>query len=182
MALTKVQADGINLGDTFAFTGTVTGAGETSVAFKVRRRQNAGSQTQITGSDIFKTGQTNGQIITDYNLGSHFSNGRFTCPSDGLYQFTIIGLIADSSGAVAGGNYTLIAYFTKNGETDSDSIDGVQMYHYHQSGNAGGYPYFNYTDTYQLSANDVIGFRIQTGGFYANNQSNYAAKFMGRKL
>ena len=25
MALTKVQADGINLGDTFAFTGTVTG-------------------------------------------------------------------------------------------------------------------------------------------------------------
>jgi len=27
MALTKVQADGINLGDTFAFTGTVTGAG-----------------------------------------------------------------------------------------------------------------------------------------------------------
>jgi hypothetical protein len=28
MALTKVQADGVNLGDTFAFTGTVTGAGK----------------------------------------------------------------------------------------------------------------------------------------------------------
>ena len=27
MALTKVEADGINLADTFAFTGTVTGAG-----------------------------------------------------------------------------------------------------------------------------------------------------------
>ena len=27
MALTKVQADGINLADTFAFTGTVTGSG-----------------------------------------------------------------------------------------------------------------------------------------------------------
>ena len=117
----------LDLSADYAFTGTVTGAGETSVAFKVRRRQNAGSQTQITGSDIFKTGQTNGQIITDYNLGSHFSNGRFTCPSDGLYQFTIIGLIGGSSGAVAGGSYTLIAYFTKNGETDSDSIDGVQM-------------------------------------------------------
>ena len=28
MALTKVQADGINLADTFAFTGTVSGAGK----------------------------------------------------------------------------------------------------------------------------------------------------------
>ena len=27
MALTKVQADGINLADTFAFTGTVSGVG-----------------------------------------------------------------------------------------------------------------------------------------------------------
>ena len=30
MALTKVQADGINLGDTFAFTGDVSGAGLSS--------------------------------------------------------------------------------------------------------------------------------------------------------
>ena len=28
MALTKVEADGINLADTFAFTGTVSGAGQ----------------------------------------------------------------------------------------------------------------------------------------------------------
>ena len=27
MALTKVQADGVNLADTFAFTGTVSGSG-----------------------------------------------------------------------------------------------------------------------------------------------------------
>ena len=27
MALTKVQAEGVNLADTFAFTGTVSGAG-----------------------------------------------------------------------------------------------------------------------------------------------------------
>ena len=109
----------------------------TRPAFKVRRRNNAGSQTQLTGSDIFKTGQTNGQIITDYNIGSHFSNGRFTCPVAGIYQFTAIGLISDASGAVAGGNYTFLAYFTKNGETNSDAIDDVQMYHYHQSGNPG---------------------------------------------
>lgn len=32
MALTKVEADGINLADTFAFTGTVSGVGEVKVA------------------------------------------------------------------------------------------------------------------------------------------------------
>ena len=30
MALIKVQSEGVNLSDTFAFTGTVTGAGLTS--------------------------------------------------------------------------------------------------------------------------------------------------------
>tara|TARA_B100001057_G_scaffold105083_1_gene102587 strand:- start:3074 stop:3622 length:549 start_codon:yes stop_codon:yes gene_type:complete len=182
MALSKIQAESMNLADTFAFTGTVSGAGETSIAFKVRRRNNAGSQTQLSGSDIFKTGQTNGQITVDYNLGNHFSNGRFTCPSDGLYQFTVIGLICGTSGAVFGGNITFLAYFTKNGETNSDAIDDVQIYTYNQSGNAGGYPYLNYTDTYQLSANDVVGFRIQLAGFYASNSAYYDAKFMGRKL
>ena len=122
MALSKIQAESINLADTFAFTGTVTGAGETSVAFKVQRRQNAGSQVGLYYSDIFKTGQTNGQIIVDYNLGNHFANGRFTCPSNGLYQFTVVGLISETNGGVAGGNYTFIGYFTKNGETDSDII------------------------------------------------------------
>jgi len=174
------DSTGTNTAMTVDSSGRVTTP--TRPSFKVRRRNNAGSQTQLTGSDIFKTGQTNGQIIVDYNIGSHFSNGRFTCPVAGIYQFTAIGLISDASGAVAGGNYTLLAYFTKNGETNSDVIDDVQMYHYHQSGNAGGYPYFNYTDTYQLAANDVIGFRIQTGGFYINNSDYYAAKFMGHLI
>ena len=51
-----------------------------------------------------------------------------------------------------------------------------------QSGNPGGYPILNYTQTYQLSANDVIGFRVQTGGLYANNGNNYNAQFMGHLI
>ena len=94
-------------------------------AFKVTRRNNGGSQAQLTGSDIFKTGQTNGQITVNYNIGSHFANGRFTCPVAGLYQFTVLGMISDASGNAAGGNYTFIAYFTKNGETNSDTIDNM---------------------------------------------------------
>ena len=151
-------------------------------AFKVTRRNNGGSQAQLTGSDIFKTGQTNGQITVNYNIGSHFANGRFTCPVAGLYQFTVLGMISDASGNAAGGNYTFIAYFTKNGETNSDTIDNIQMYHYHGSGSSGDYPYFNYSKTYQLSANDVIGFRIQTGGLYGSNSDYYSSQFMGHLI
>ena len=122
-----------------------------------------------------------GTDITNSSFNG-FSNGRFTCPVAGLYQFTIIGLIADSGGQVAGGNYFFWGYFTKNGETNSDAIDDVATYHFHITGNAGGYPYLNYTDTYQLAANDVIGFRIQTGGFYGNNSDYYSAKFMGHLI
>jgi hypothetical protein len=36
MAQIKLQADGLNLADTFAFSGTVTGAGETNTSFQVK--------------------------------------------------------------------------------------------------------------------------------------------------
>ena len=50
MALTKLQADGINLSDTFAFTGTVSGTPETRVLIKTITPSNAASVEFIDGS------------------------------------------------------------------------------------------------------------------------------------
>ena len=50
MALTKVQADGINLADTFAFSGTVSGTPETRVLIKTITPSNAASVEFINGS------------------------------------------------------------------------------------------------------------------------------------
>jgi hypothetical protein len=37
MPLTKTQADGINLADTFAFTGTVSGAGDVTTSTAITK-------------------------------------------------------------------------------------------------------------------------------------------------
>lgn len=50
MALTKVQAEGLNLADTFAFTGTVSGTPETRVLIKTITPSNAASVEFIDGS------------------------------------------------------------------------------------------------------------------------------------
>ena len=57
MALTKVQAEGINLADTFAFTGTVSGTPETRVLIKTITASNAASVEFIDGSSgvVFDT-------------------------------------------------------------------------------------------------------------------------------
>jgi hypothetical protein len=51
MALTKVQAEGINLADTFAFTGTVSGSGTRQLIRKVTISSNTASVEFIHGSN-----------------------------------------------------------------------------------------------------------------------------------
>ena len=53
MALTKVQADGINLADTFAFTGTVSGADNGLV--KIARQDITSATSAITFDNITST-------------------------------------------------------------------------------------------------------------------------------
>lgn len=59
MALTKVQADGINLADTFAFSGTVTGAGKflkfQKVTFTAEFQTQNDSFTDITNATMSYT-------------------------------------------------------------------------------------------------------------------------------
>lgn len=49
MALSKIQSESMNLADTFAFTGTVTGAGATSVA-RVSEQVTAHGGASTSGS------------------------------------------------------------------------------------------------------------------------------------
>lgn len=104
MALSKIQAESMNLADTFAFTGTVTKSnlpmfniigGAHTIA--------ATGQTTITSSNGFTSS-------TEYDPDSLFdhSNGRFTAPVAGRYFFVFSIGIQFSSGY----HYT---YLFKNG-------------------------------------------------------------------
>jgi len=69
MALTKVEADGINLADTFAFSGTVSGAGlsdtNASVSSLVKQWGN------LNGSSFGLRDSMNTASATDHGTGDH---------------------------------------------------------------------------------------------------------------
>jgi len=77
MALTKVQAEGVNLSDDFAFTGDVTGVGGTSPAFCVTR-----NSTQTSNSGVATLVQWNVEI---YDSDGKFANNKFTPTEAGYY-------------------------------------------------------------------------------------------------
>ena len=80
MALTKVQADGINVADDFAFTGTVSGAASMSPAFQAT--PDAGETAQaVTASTWTKVIFGTELLDTD----SMFADSRFTPTIAGYY-------------------------------------------------------------------------------------------------
>ena len=87
MAIDKIQAESINLADTFAFTGTVTGTPGITMAdnWRVTAAMSFGSsEADMTANweQVDTTGQgTLGSAMTQ-------SSGVFTFPSTGIYLVT----------------------------------------------------------------------------------------------
>ena len=121
MTLVKTRARGINLADTFAFTGTVSGAGGITMADQWRL------SSHLTGSGTL----TNMERVDTYGFssalgtGMSHSSGVFTFPSTGFYYVQahfkydeegdgndneINGLIEYSSDG--GSNYNISSYVT----------------------------------------------------------------------
>lgn len=104
MALTKVQADGVNLGDNFAFTGTVTGAGEITASTTAPSEGGAVTTNVVQGlakawhtlhgtGTIATLDSLNVASIVDSGTGNYgilfvnaFSNKNFSSPSSASYS------------------------------------------------------------------------------------------------
>ena len=85
MALSKIQSESMNLADTFAFSGTVTGTVSGTNAFSARG--NANSWAAIADGVIvqFADDSTGDSFDTDscYNVSTY----KFTAPAAGVYMF-----------------------------------------------------------------------------------------------
>ena len=83
MSLTKVQADGINLGDTFAFTGTVSG---TSVAGSnaFAARNSATVWSTASGGRLIQFNDDSGGDCFDSDSCYDTSTYKFTAPATGV--------------------------------------------------------------------------------------------------
>ena len=97
MAIDKIQSESINLADTFAFTGTVTGAGGVNTPnFFVRLGT---SQTGIS-SEVWTKVSLAHEIYDSDNAFDSTTNYRFTVPSGKagkyFFEFSIYGSAGDN--------------------------------------------------------------------------------------
>jgi len=113
MTLTKVQAEGINLADTFAFTGTISGASLSGTdAFCANSGASSWASTAANGIIVFDDDSDN----DNFDTGSRFdtSTYKYTARADGVYFFWYAIYAADSDTTNSFGflkNSTKVAMF-----------------------------------------------------------------------
>ena len=114
MAITKIQSESLNLADTYAFTGTVTGAGGVNTpVFAVSK--SGGSNQTISHGSYTKVTFSN-ELFDPDNV---FASDKFTVPSGkgGHYLFSWNLQIEDSDSAIT----RMITQIYKNGSGVSNA-------------------------------------------------------------
>ena len=117
MALIKTRSRGINLADNFAFTGTISGAGETNnpcFSAKLSGHQDVGDNVLTKIAFATANYSTSGTYDT--------SNYRFTPGVAGNYQFmiSIVGNSQDNANL-----HAIMIKLYKNGSVLAEQVDGV---------------------------------------------------------
>ena len=96
MAFSKIIAESMDLTDTFAFTGTVTGAGGTTAPYVAVYRSSDQNISDATYTKI----QFNAEFVDSANAFDSTTNYRFTPQTAGYYYVQlnlVIGNTADNS-------------------------------------------------------------------------------------
>ena len=166
MAIDKIQSESINLADTFAFTGTVTGAGE----------------TMKPSFSAYKSGQTTGQsdstwtkITYDTELldsDGTFASSKFTPAVAGKYFISLNATVGTSNASSL--DQASIAIY-KNGSAIDDNTAKVEsevelitnsislIADLDTDDYIEGYVYINNsTGTNRITSSQLSGFKIHT--------------------
>jgi hypothetical protein len=92
MAITKIQSESLNLADTYDFTGTVTGAGESNVPY-FYAKLSTNQDTANGGTRIVELNS----VIVDSASAWNSSNYRWTVPSGQAGTYFISGSVQSRS-------------------------------------------------------------------------------------
>jgi len=145
MAITKLQAESINLADTFAFSGTVSGAGVSNKpAFY---GESSSSQTITRNTYVKVTGMTNDEVDTN----TAFDGTTFTVPSGEGGTYFLSGSIQSDFELIGDDGELARCYLYKNGSALKEAQFKVE-------GTGGNIRYIalSVSVTATLSASDTI--------------------------
>ena len=169
MAITKIQSESLNLADTYDFTGTVTGAGESNTpAFHVTQSASQNFANATTTKITFDT------EVYDVGGGFDTSNNNFTVPSGEagkyFFYFQTLGIFCDSNSEV--GNAHI---FVNNSNTTVVK---------HNRGTVTTDTTFFNTSILDLSVGDVVDARLYhtQGSTRANDNNSISTYFCGFKI
>ena len=170
MAIDKIQSESINLGDNFAFTGTVSGAGGVNTpAFYAH-------SDQVT--TISASGSTKVSINTEiFDTAGAYSSSRFTVPSGqaGKYFFHF------SVGLNSGTNINpVFPILFVNG---SENTNGTRIRKYH-NGSGGSIQTYAQSAFYNASAGNYFEVYFYQNAGSAKNTYNSSQDtfFFGYKI
>ena len=139
-------------------------------------------RARLDGPSSSATG-TNGTIVfnnEDFDIGNNYntSNGLFTAPIAGVYQFMFRALAAtNSSGGINSSGDTFYADFYKNGTANANIVPGAREIHQQAGGNF--YVSVSMTSLIQLSVNDNVRVIVGSEFVYADATDAYDPCFEG---
>ena len=143
MALSKIQAESMNLADTYAFTGTISGIPQGLEEADEWRLNTA--FLVASGTDISSNLERNDTAsFAQVGTGMSQSSGVFTFPSTGVYKITCKGHWVWTQTGVNPHNGLLIRYTTDNSNYSTLS------YSYSYIGSSSGDDWFATTYTTAL--------------------------------
>ena len=157
-------------GNNTAMTIDTTGRISTPARPSFHARESAaGGGSGATGIIVFN--------VADFDIGSNYntSNGRFTAPVAGIYQFCFDALVTtDTSGNALGDGENTYVCFYKNG------AEGVwSQRSYHRVDGATQYNTITRMDCIQLNANDYVQVYVGNQYIYRDATNQYDATFQG---
>mgnify|MGYP005995251721 CR=1 FL=1 len=168
MAITKIQSESLNLADTYAFTGTVTGAGGVNTpAFMAYL-----SSDQNISNGVYTKVQCDTELYDTDNAYDNSSNYRFTPQTAGKYYF-----FAQSRYATASDFDACVLAVYKNGSAYYDMTYRNE--------------YFNVASLYGIAdmngSSDYIEFFVEQGSgatrtLSGSNATRHLTKFGAYKI
>ena len=154
MPLVKTQAEGINLADTFAFSGTVSGANSPYWV-----GQKASEQTLSRNTKTAITGMT----TNEKDSHSAFDGTTFTVPSGGAGIYFIFGVIHFDWSAVGNDGESQIVYLTHTPSGGSATDIAYSLLNVGSNSNID--TFVRATVTFQLGVGDTVTLNAYAGDY-----------------
>ena len=184
MALSKIQAESMNLADTYAFTGTVSGAGtyeklhsitastgDTNVIFTSTYLTSAYDKFFFTFENVIpNTGSVSLRAVLSFDNGSTYQTTQYDKVSFEGHEGTASDVInsrytsnggsmqitgsSSSQGTFADSALRAVAYF-HNTDVDFKSLDVMGSYQYNGGNHAGVYSTHRHADNRTSRCNNI---------------------------